>query len=183
MKIAVLIGSLSADSVTMKGAKVAIQAARTAGAEVEIFDLRERPLPMYDPEDEGKYEEENVKAFVELMTQADGFILGSPEYHNGISGVFKNSLDFIGSTQFANKPVGLIASAGGPVATNTLNQMLTILRSLHAYVVPQFASVGYGVTFKEDGSFENQNMQERFEKVGRDVVNLVKAMKQSAEVK
>jgi azobenzene reductase len=183
MKIVAVVGSLRYDSSTMKAAKVALNAAKAAGAEVEIFDLRERPLPIFDPEDENQYEEENVKYFVQVMTEADGFIIGSPEYHNGISGVLKNALDFVGSTQFANKPVGLVASAGGAVATNTLNQLLTILRSLHAYVVPQFGSVGYGVKFLEDGNFENPNMQERFEKIGRDVVMLGKAMKQTNEVK
>ncbi|ASS75101.1 hypothetical protein CIG75_09005 [Tumebacillus algifaecis] len=182
MKIVALIGSLRTDSTTMKAAQVAINAAKAAGADVEIFDLRERPLPLYDPNDENKYEEENVKYFVELMNQADAFILGSPEYHNGISGVFKNALDFVGYNQFAGKPVGLIASAGGAVATNTLNQMLTILRSLHAYVVPQFGSVGYNDSFTEDGKFTNEKSQERFEQIGKSVVNLTKAMKQSVEV-
>lgn len=179
MKIVGFAGSLNPNSVTAKGVRVALEAARKAGAEVEYFDLREHPLPIYDPSDRAG--DENVQFFVKLMTEADGFILGSPEYHNGPSGAFKNALDFIGSTQFAGKPIGLVSSAGGAVATNTLNQMLTILRSLHGYVVPQFGSVGGGTQFTADGNFVDPAMQERFEKIGRDVAALGEAMRQAAE--
>ena len=116
MKIVGFAGSLNPDSATAKGVRVALEAARKAGADVEYFDLREHPLPVYDPTDRGA-NDVNVQYFVKLMTEADGFILGSPEYHNGPSGAFKNALDFIGSTQFAGKPIGLVSSAGGAVAT------------------------------------------------------------------
>jgi FMN reductase len=176
MKIVGLLGSLNPNSSTGKALNVALEAARAAGAEVELYSLREKPLPIYDPAArEQQYAEERVKYFVQLMTEADGFILGSPEYHNGVSGVFKNALDFVGSTQFAGKPTGLISSAGGAVATNTLNQMLTMIRSLHGYVVPQFGSVSYGGSFTEDGKFTDADTQARFEKIGTDVAHLVKA--------
>lgn len=179
MKIVGFAGSLNPDSATAKGVRVALEAARKAGADVEYFDLREHPLPVYDPTDRGA-NDVNVHYFVKLMTEADGFILGSPEYHNGPSGAFKNALDFIGSTQFAGKPIGLVSSAGGAVATNTLNQMLTILRSLHGYVVPQFGSVGGGTLFKADGNFVDAAMQERFEKIGVDVVALGQAFRRTS---
>jgi azobenzene reductase len=181
MKIVAFAGSLNRDSNTLKGLKVAAEAARKAGAEVEFFDLRERPLPIYDPESDEV--NEHVAYFRKIMTEADAFLLGSPEYHNGVSGAFKNALDFVGSTQFGGKPVGRVAAAGGAVATNTLNQMLTMLRSLHAYVVPQFGSVGGATQFKEDGSFVNPDMQARFEKIGTDVVRLAKALREIQPVK
>ncbi len=177
MKIVALLGSLNSNSTTGKAMNVAVQAARAAGAEVEVFSLRERPLPIFDPEArEVQGQDANVQYFIKIMSEANGFILGSPEYHNGVTGAFKNALDFVGGTQFAGKPVGLVASSGGAVATNTLNQMLTMLRSLHGYVVPQFGSVSpYAVKFNDDGTFADADVQARFEKIGTDVVHLVKA--------
>lgn len=176
MKIVGVLGSLNPDSTTGKAMNVALEAARAAGAEVELISFRERPLPIYDPSArEAQGQDANVQYFVKVMSEADGFILGSPEYHNGVSGVFKNALDFVGSTQFAGKPIGLVASAGGAVATNTLNQMLTMMRSLHGYVVPQFGSVGYMDSFAENGTFANEKSQARFEQIGKDVVQLAKA--------
>jgi len=175
MKIVGFAGSLNPNSNTVKAVQVALEAARQAGAEVEMYSLLERPLPIYEPGHNGQ--DEHVQYFTKLMTEADGFILGSPEYHNGPSGSFKNALDFIGGTQFGGKPVGLVAAAGGAVATNTLNQMLTIFRSLHAYVSPHFGSVGGGTVFNEDGTFASADLQARFETIGRDVVKLAKALR------
>lgn len=175
MKLVALVGSLNKESTTAKGLHVAAEAARRAGAEVIVWSLRERPLPIYDPASDKS--EENVQAFIQTMGEADGFLIGSPEYHNGPTGALKNALDFVGYNQFNGKPVGLVASAGGAVATNTLGQMATILRSLHAYVIPQQGSIGYADSFNEDGTFQNPKMQERFEKIGTGVVALVKGLR------
>jgi len=175
MKIVGFAGSMNPDSSTAKLVKIALEAARQAGAEVEYYDLRERPLPIYEPGHGGT--DLNVQYFTQLFTEADGYILGSPEYHNGPSGAFKNALDFIGSAQFAGKPVGFVASAGGAMATNTLNQMMTILRSLHAYVSPHVGSTGYGTEFTADGNLSNPDLQERFLKIGQDVAKMAKALR------
>ena len=174
MKIVAFSGSLNNESTTAKGIRVAAEAARRAGVEVVEFSLREHPLPVYDPSDENNYTYENVQYWVKLMSEADGYLLGSPEYHNGPSGAFKNALDFVGGRQFGGKPVGLVAASGGPVATNTLNQMMTILRSLHAYVVPQFGGIPGGTEFTAEGNFKDAAMQERFEQVGYSVARMVK---------
>lgn len=183
MKIVGFASSLSESSNSTKALKVALEAARGQGVEVELFDLRETPLPIYDPENgTQKTEDANVKRFIDVMTEADGYILASPEYHNGPSGAFKNALDFIGATQFAGKPVGLISAAGGAVATNTLNQMLTIMRSLHAHVVPQVGSVGYMDSFDENGRFTNAKAQERFEQIGQATAKMAKLLREMSSV-
>ncbi|HEU4963465.1 MAG TPA: NAD(P)H-dependent oxidoreductase [Bacilli bacterium] len=183
MKLVAFSSSLSQGSNSLKALKIAVEAARQAGAEVELFNLREQPLPIYDPEDEGqKANDENVAHFIKIMTEADGFLLASPEYHNGPSGAFKNALDFISSTQFKDKPVGLIAAAGGAIATNTLNQMITILRSLHAHVVPQVGSVGFMDAFDEAGNLTNAKAQERFEKIGIDTAKMARLLREMASV-
>jgi azobenzene reductase len=174
MKIVALIGSLKNESNTGKAVRVAAEAARREGVEVVIWDLKEKPLPIYDPSDEENYSRGYVPEFVQLFDEADGFLLGSPEYHNSISGVFKNALDFLGYDQFAGKPVGLISAAGGPVATNTLNTMMSIIRSLHGYISPHFGAVPGGTKFNPDGTFVDEKLQERFEAIGKDVARLVK---------
>lgn len=175
MKIIAFSSSLNPESSSLKGLKVAAEAARQEGVEVELYDLRERPLPIYYSE--GAEQDANVQAFIKAFNEADGFILASPEYHNGPSGAFKNALDFVGFNQFAGKPIGLVSASGGPVATNTLNQMMTILRSLHGYVVPQFGAVPGGTVFTAEGQFADAKMQERFEAIGKSVAKLAKAIR------
>ena len=49
VKITGLGGSLSQTSTSLAALRIAIDAAAGAGAEVELFDIREMNLPMFDP--------------------------------------------------------------------------------------------------------------------------------------
>ena len=174
MKIVAFASSYNPESVSDKALKVAVEAARQAGAEVEIFSLQDRSLPVYGTP--GCFEDANVQYWKQITNEANAFIMASPEYHNGPSGAWKNALDFIGGDQIRGKAVGFIASAGGPVATNTLNQMITIIRSLHGYVVPQVGAVPGGTQFTAEGKFANADLQARFEAVGTGVVKLANGL-------
>ncbi|MCL6586637.1 MAG: NAD(P)H-dependent oxidoreductase [Anoxybacillus sp.] len=102
-----------------------------------LFDISEDILPLYNGE-EGQMELPLVKKICQLMKEADGIILCSPEYHNAMSGALKNALDFLGSDECADKPVALIAVAGGGKGgINALNNMRTVMRGLYANAIPR----------------------------------------------
>ncbi|MDP4163881.1 MAG: NAD(P)H-dependent oxidoreductase [Bacillota bacterium] len=103
----------------------------------ELIDLSQLKLPIFNGE-EDQYHLEEVKNLKEKIGQADGIILASPEYHSGMSGALKNALDFLGSQQFAHKPLALLAvSGGGKGGINTLNNMRIVARGLYANVIPR----------------------------------------------
>ncbi|ANB59444.1 NADPH-dependent FMN reductase [Anoxybacteroides amylolyticum] len=102
-----------------------------------LFDVSEDILPLYNGE-EGQMELPLVKKLHQLMKKAEGVILCSPEYHNAMSGALKNALDFLGSDEFVDKPVALIAVAGGGKGgINALNNMRTVMRGLYANAIPR----------------------------------------------
>ncbi len=102
---------------------------------IELIDLSSGSIPLYEGTIE-QNELENVKLFRKKVTAADGVLIISPEYHNGMSGVLKNALDFLGSEQFYNKPVVLLAVAGGGKGgINALNNMRIVFRGLYANVL------------------------------------------------
>jgi len=102
-----------------------------------LFDVSEDILPLYNGE-EGQMELPLVKKICQLMKEADGIIFCSPEYHNAMSGALKNALDFLGSDECADKPVALIAVAGGGKGgINALNNMRTVMRGLYANAIPR----------------------------------------------
>lgn len=175
MKVLAVTGSLSAQSTTHQAVEIIGKAAREAGVEVEFFDLREFPLPLYDDREDDSTYPENVHIFKQKMSEADGFIFGSPEYHGSISGVMKNALDFIEGRDLKGKIVALVATAGGAMgATNTLNTMSTICRQLHAWVLPSLPSVGQSyLAFHPDGTLKDEKLQQRLEQHGR---NLAKTL-------
>jgi chromate reductase, NAD(P)H dehydrogenase (quinone) len=79
-----------------------------------------RGIPLYDGDVE---KSDGIPAVVEdlkdRIARADGLLLVSPEYNNGIPGVFKNAIDWLTrppkdiARVFADKPVGLAGVTPG----------------------------------------------------------------------
>ncbi len=170
MRIVVVNGSLKRQSNTMRGIQVVLKALEKKGVQVECFSLRDYPLPMYDPEQSDTIEDEHLERFIQLMREADGYILGSPEYHGTISGVLKNALDWIGARELKDKPVALVASAGGPAAVNTLNTLQTVVRTLHGWTIPIMGTFSKNEPMATEGSFANPKLNERFQKIASELV-------------
>lgn len=101
------------------------------------LDLSVMDVPMYTGEEE-QANDPVIKSLRQSVLEADGVLLLSPEYHSAMSGALKNTLDFLGSTQFLHKPVGLIAIAGGGKGgINCLNNMRTVMRGVYANAIPR----------------------------------------------
>jgi azobenzene reductase len=176
MKIVGFNGSLSASSNTFKGVKAVLDASREYGAKVILYDLRENPLPLYHPDHSDQLKNDNVRLFTQILSEADGIVLGSPEYHNSLSGAFKNAIDWVGAHQFKNKPVALVSAAGGPLSLATLTAMQTMIRSLHGWIVPVFGSIPGGTAFNGDGTFQDSSIQKRFQTIGFELVNMAELL-------
>ncbi|MEY8827836.1 NADPH-dependent FMN reductase [Sedimentitalea sp. XS_ASV28] len=76
-----------------------------------------------------------VQALQTQLGSADGLLLVTPEYNNGIPGVFKNVIDWMsrgdGLKMFEGKPVAVIgASPGGFGTIMAQNHWLPVLRTL-----------------------------------------------------
>jgi FMN reductase len=177
MKIVGFNGSVSASSNTRKGVLAVLEACRQRGAETILYDLREHPLPFYDPDDHSRSANEDVRRFTSLLTEADGIVLGSPEYHNTLGGAFKNAMDWVGSRQFANKPVALVSATGGPSSMPTLTAMQLMIRSLHGWIVPVLGSIPGTAQFDKNGTFLDPDLKQRFDTIGSELVRMAELLK------
>ena len=103
----------------------------------EYIDIGEINLPILNGE-HNQWMLPEVIAFKEKVKTSSGIILISPEYHGGMTGALKNTLDFLTSEQLEHKPVALIATAGGGKGgINCLNNMRTVMRGFYANVIPK----------------------------------------------
>lgn len=122
------------------------------GARIDIGTIR--GVPLYDADLEAA--EGLPPAVQRLQAQlgaADGLLLVTPEYNNGIPGVFKNALDWMsrgpGLKLFAGKPVAVIGASPGGFGTVLAQAMwLPVLRTLRTrpweegrLLVPRASSV------------------------------------------
>ena len=170
-KIVAICGSLRKNSYTRMALKIALKGAAGLGADVKLIELRDYELVFAGSVDEQNYPEDVFKLRSEVK-QAQGIILGSPEYHGSLSGVLKNMLDLISYKEFEGKIVGLVGVAGGALgAANTLNTMCTISRNLQAWVLPQQVSIPESYkAFDEHGNIRNKDIENRLLSIGRQIV-------------
>ncbi len=168
-------GSLRKGSYTRMAVATALGGAKKAGANVKLLDLSDYNLPLGDGRDKEKYPS-SVKKMRKIVENADGIILGTPEYHGGMSGVLKNAIDLMGFDQFGGKMVGLVGVSGGAMgATNAMVHLRTIGRSMHAWVVPNQASVPHARDhFDKDGKLDDEALTARLEAAGEQVAKFAR---------
>ena len=104
------------------------------GCRIEIGSIKD--VPLYDGDLEAAQGlPQAVQTLQAQLRAADGLLLVSPEYNNGIPGVFKNAIDWMsrgdGLKAFVGKPVAVIgASPGGFGTIMAQNHWLPVLRTL-----------------------------------------------------
>jgi NAD(P)H-dependent FMN reductase len=170
IRVAAICGSLNPTSTTRAALNIALSGAQSIGAETQLINLRDYELVFCDGGDESNYPPDVFKLRQEIE-QAQGIILGTPEYHSGPSGVLKNALDLMGFKEFQGKVVGLVGVAGGSTgAINSLNNLRTIARSVRAWVIPEQVSIAQAwKVFDDSGHIQDAGLEERLTNVGQQV--------------
>ena len=116
----------------------AAEARLPAGSTLAIASIR--GIPLYDGDDEAAHGVPKVVARLkDQIAAADGLVIATPEYNNGIPGVAKNAIDWLSRPAadigrvFGGKPVALLgASPGGFGTLLSQNAWLPVLRTLGA---------------------------------------------------
>jgi NAD(P)H-dependent FMN reductase len=171
IQVAGICGSLRQESFSNMALQVALAGAKEAGAQTRLIDLREYRLIFCDgKEDESGYPTDVFK-LREDVRAAQGIILATPEYHGGYSGVLKNALDLMGFEEFEGKMLGLVGvSGGGMGAFGALNNLRAVGRALHAWVIPEQASIPQAwKVFDAAGNLQDSDLEKRLKDVGRQV--------------
>ncbi len=176
--VAGISGSLRAGSYTRRAVERALQGAAESGAETELIDLSEYQLVFRAGKDETGYPDD-VFRLRQHVKEADGVILGTPEYHGSFSGVLKNALDLMGFDEFEGKMIGLVGVSGGRMgAFDAMNSLRNIGRALHAWVIPEQASVPEAwKIFTDDDTIGDPQLEERLKEVGRQVTRFARLHK------
>ncbi|AFY75901.1 putative flavoprotein [Pleurocapsa sp. PCC 7327] len=170
VKIVGISGSLRPESYSAQALDLAATRVRALGAEVEILDLREMSLPFCNGGDEYPGYPD-VEKLQKAVREADGLILVTPEYHGSVSGVLKNALDLMGFEELSDKMTGLISVLGGQSNSNALNDMRTIMRWVHAWVIPEQIAIGQAwKAFDGEGKLLDEKLSQRFDQFAQSLV-------------
>lgn len=158
-------GSMGEKPVSLAALRIALDAARSYGAETRLLDLRELDLPIYRPD--AAVKPASVQQAADAVRWADAFILSSPDYHGGMSGALKNFLDYHWR-EFAGKLFGYICSSHDKGIT-AMDQMRIAVRQCYGWSLPYGAAVHGEQDIAEDGTLRNDPVRQRLRLVGRDV--------------
>ena len=180
MKVVGIGGTLRENSTSLGTLRRSLAAAGDAGAEVELLDLNELRLPMYEPgKPLGEYDQ-NVWRLVAAVRGANGLLVSTAAYHGTLAGVTKNALDFaqfLGADEPAyldGKVVGLISTAGGEQAAANANAaMVNVVHALRGVVAPLTVGVTRAWRHTDDeGEVTDENYGRRLDRLGALVVDL-----------
>lgn len=170
-------GSLRKDSWNKKILPFAVEGARKAGAEVTVIDLRDFQMPIYDQDiEDASGLPENALKLKKIFKEHQGLLLACPEYNSSITGVLKNTIDWIsrpvdkedGLEPFKNKLALLISASPGALGgLRCLVHVRAILGNIGVTVLPEQRAVGkVHEAFLEDGSMKDAKTQEALATLG-----------------
>ncbi|MGE7875462.1 NADPH-dependent FMN reductase [Streptomyces venezuelae] len=170
--ILVISGSPRTISKTRGLAKYIINNLQGKSEEVEFFDISKEQIPMFTG-DSNQNTDVKVNKLKKLAEKADGFVICTPEYHNGMSGGLKNALDFLSNDQFSNKPVSILCTAGaGKGGINALNNLRLVIRGLHGLVLPQ-QHISDSFCFDDHQNLIDEESKTIIDKMLDDLVNQI----------
>ncbi len=177
-KILVVTGSSRIDSHLVQVTGIAAAAARAAGAEVRELSLERTPLPVMIWGDADQPALAEVRLIRELAAWAEGFVIGTPEYHGSMSGALKNWFDFLYG-ELAGKFAGVVATTGGGTGDMSITAVKTCFQWCHGFVLP-FHVAANDAAFTDD-RLGDPRVIDRIERVGHDVVRYASVLRPAFE--
>jgi chromate reductase len=107
--------------------------------EIEIIEIGE--LPFYNADVESLGDPSSVAAYKGALAGADGVLIATPEYNDGIPGVLTNAIDWgsrlPGRSPFSGKPVAIMGASPGRIGTaRAQTHLRQLLSHIHARTLP-----------------------------------------------
>ncbi len=184
VKIIGLGGGLGKVSRSLTILKIALGAAKQAGAETELLYLGDLNLPFFVPDQpvEVYPQPEIINEFLEKMRAADGFIWSSPVYHGTVAAPFKNALEMLEllprrpRLYLEGKVVGLLTVSGGQFsAPQALTALWHSARALKLLVATTAIPISHGKQiFDSEGQLLDEKIAGQIAVLGREVTELAR---------
>jgi NAD(P)H-dependent FMN reductase len=183
-RILAFAGSTRADSFNKRLIRIAVAGARAAGAEVTLIDLRDYPLPLFDGDLEAREGlPPNGRKLKDLFLAHHGLLMSCPEYNSSITGVWKNTIDWVSRPVPGEAPLAgfdgkvaaiMSASPGALGGLRGLVHVRAILGNIRVLVLPdQVAVPKAGEAFNPDGSLRDSKQHAAVEALGAKLAQVI----------
>lgn len=160
-RIVCFAGSKRHGSFNVRLVRAAARRAEFHGASVQVLDLADFDMPLFDEDLEAHGTPAAAQAFKDELKAADGFLIATPEYNSSYPALLKNAIDWASRpatgepslAAFAGKACGLLAASPGALGgIRVLPQLRTLLMNIGVFVVPtQFGLAKAHEAFDDGG--------------------------------
>jgi len=129
-----------------------------------LLDFRAEPLPLFNPDT--AFAAPGFDALRKRVTRADVLVLGSPDYHGGMSSAMKSFLDHFWK-EFAGKLFATVVVSHEKGLTVS-DQLRTVARQCQAWTLPYAVSVHSEESVK-GGKIVDGALRRRLGMLARDI--------------
>lgn len=184
LRILAFAGSTRRESFNKSLVRIAATGASEAGANATCIDLSDYRLPVFDQDEEAvSGKPDHAKTLTQLMSDHDAFLIAAPEYNGSITGVLKNTIDWVSRPDeddapslaaFRGKVVTLMSASPGALGgLRGLVHLRSILGNLGCIVLPDQVAVPKAHdAFSSDGTLMDSRQHQRILKLGRTLVDV-----------
>jgi chromate reductase, NAD(P)H dehydrogenase (quinone) len=146
--------------------------------DVEIYN-QIGTLPHFNPDFENKKTPVNVIGFRNLIEQADGVLICTPEYVFSLPGSLKNALEWtVSTTVFSDKPTAfIVASASGEKAFESLDLIMSTLIQTQIPDNSKFLIKGVKGKVSETGDILDSVLLNQIKKVVNSLIDTIEHSK------
>lgn len=180
-------GSLRRGSFNQLLVRCAAEAAKRAGADVTVLELRELALPLYDGDDEAANGlPAGAKRLKQLIAEHHALLVASPEYNTSIGGPLKNAIDWVSRAAPGEKAhaattgkVGaLFAASPGPFGgARGLITVRGVLANSQMLLIPEQVTISKAnEAFGPDGQLLDEKHRASVERVVARLLDVTRRM-------
>jgi NAD(P)H-dependent FMN reductase len=127
-------------------------AVQHGGFEVELIDLAEVKLPLFDEPSHPRlrqYEHQHTKDWSATIDRGDAYVFVTPEYNYGFNAVLKNAIDYL-NQEWAHKPVGFVSYGGVAAGTRAVQMLKQVVTALKLVPVAASVNIPFVASFLDD---------------------------------
>ena len=165
-RIVVVQGSMQKGSATEAVIRHVAALLEKNGAQVSYIDLRELQLPFF--EEKSARTVAQYRTIAPLIDAADGYVLGTPDYHGNPSGTLKNFLDYFWR-EFTGKLFGYVC-VSHEKGTTAMDALRIAVRQCYGWSLPYGVSAAAMVDLEPTGAVRSEALRSRLEMMASDMM-------------
>jgi len=128
------------------------RAVKAGDFEVELIDLAEVNLPMFDEPKHprfGEYVHQHTKDWSATIRRGDAFVFVIPEYNYGYNAAIKNAIDYL-NQEWQYKPLGFVTYGGVAAGTRAMQMLKQVVSALKMVPMTEAVNIPFVQQFLDD---------------------------------